>query len=305
MKINNHWLSAENAAEKIVISKTANAGDLIDPDYVVVHYTATDTASSAVDWFMNTSSNPDRIAAHIVLDLDGTITQLVPFNQKANHAGTSTWDGVDNFNSHSIGIEIVNTGFVEKLSNGSFRRMVGTDKNKKPIYKTYPATDSNRIIKGRHKHKFWTGKDNQNWFIFPDAQLKALYTLCKVLFQTYHLVNAVGHDDISPARKPDPGPAFPWDVFKTTVFGSTNNSGNIFTVNTEGANLRNSFSTSAPVLKKLTLGYELGLIETNGQWSKVYLVDRTADVLLKQGAKLRSIKTIGWIFTSLLTPKPA
>lgn len=303
MKINNHWLEPESAVEKIVISKTKNAGDLIDPDYVVIHYTATDNASAAIDWFMNTSSNPDKIAAHIVLDLDGTITQLVPFNQKANHAGTSTWDGVDNFNSHSIGIEIVNAGFVEKLSNGSFRRNMGLDKNKNPIFKTYPASDSSRIMKASHKHKFWTAKDNQYWFVFPDAQLQALYKLCKLLFATYHPVTAVGHDDISPARKPDPGPAFPWDSFKTNVFGSTNNSGKIFTINTEGTNMRSTFSTSAPVIKKLPPGYEVGLIETNGQWSKVYLVDKQQDVLIKQGTKMRSIKTIGWIFSSLLTLK--
>lgn len=294
MKIKNHWLEAESTAEKLVISKTKNAGDLIDPDYVVIHYTATDDAPAAVNWFMNTKDNPDKIAAHIVLDLDGTITQLVPFNQKANHAGTSTWDGVDGFNTHAIGIEIVNAGFVEKLSNGSFKR--GT--------KTYPASIANRIVKTKHKHKFWTAKDNQHWFTFPPAQLQALYKLCKLLFSTYQLVTGVGHDDISPCRKPDPGPAFPWTEFKTQVFGADNNIGNIYTVNTADTNLRGAASTTAPSLKKLAKGYEVGLIETNGQWSKVYLVDKKQDVLVTQGKKVRSIKTVGWIFSALLTPKP-
>ena len=298
MKIANHWLEAENANEKIAISKSGNAGELINPDYIVIHYTATDTASSAIDWFMNTSSNPNRIAAHIVLDLDGTITQLVPFNRKANHAGPSTWDGIDFFNSHAIGIEIVNPGFVEKLSNGSFRRRVTNSS-----FKTYPVTASNKIIKANHKHKFWTDKETRNWFAYPEAQLKALYKLCKFLFATYHLVNAVGHDDISPARKPDPGPAFPWDLFKTNVFGNTNDVGKIFTVNIDGTNLRASFSTRAAVLKKLPIGYEVGFIDTNGQWSKVYLVNKLSEVLVKQGNNLRSIKTIGWVFSSLLTVK--
>lgn len=294
MKIKNHWLEAEGT-EKIVISKTKNAGDLIDPDYVVIHYTATDDAGSAVNWFMNTSSNPDRIAAHIVLDKDGTITQLVPFNQKANHAGTSTWDGVDSFNSHSIGIEIVNAGFVEKLPNGSFRR--GN--------KAYSSSEGPNIMKAKHKHKFWTAKDNQHWFIFPDKQLQALYKLCKVLFATYQPVTAVGHDDISPARKPDPGPAFPWNEFKKQVFGTVNNIGNIYTVNTDGTNLRGGASTTTPSLKKLAKGYEVGLIETKGQWSKVYLADKKQDVLVTKNGVSRSMKTIGWIFTELLTPKPA
>jgi len=304
MIINNNFLEKENANEKLVISKTENAGDIIDPDYIVIHYTATDTAAEAVNWFMNTKDNPNRIAAHIVLDPDGTITQLVPFNRKANHAGPSTWSGVDFLNGHSIGIEIVNPGFVEKLSNGTFRRRIGEDKNGNPVFKTYPATDSNRIVKANHKHKFWTDKENQNWFIYPEPQLQSLYKLCKLLFETYHPVTAVGHDDISPARKPDPGPAFPWDTFKMNVFGSTNNVGKIFTVNTDGTNLRASFSTSAPSLKKLPVGFEVGLIETNGQWSKVYLVDKRSDVLTGQGSKVRSIKTIGWIFSSLLNLKP-
>ena len=303
MKIVNNFLEKETASEKLIISKSGNAGDIIDPDYVVVHYTATDTASAAVDWFMNTRNNPDKIAAHIVLDLDGTITQLVAFNRKANHAGASTWDSVDFFNSHAIGIEIVNPGYVEKLSNGSYRRKIGLDKNKNPVFKTYPATESSRIIKANHKHKFWVEKENQHWFIFPEPQLQALYKLCKLLFETYHCINAVGHDDISPARKPDPGPAFPWPIFKNNVFGLTNDVGKIFTVNTESTNLRASFSTSAPSIKKLPVGYEVGLIETNGQWSKVYLVDKKSEVLITVNGRPRSIKTIGWIFSSLLTIK--
>lgn len=302
MKITNNFLEV-NPSEKIVLSKTANTGDLIDPDFLVIHYTATDTASSAVDWFMNTKTNPARIAAHIVLDVDGTITQLVPFNRKANHAGTSTWDGIDFFNSHSIGIEIVNPGFVEKLSNGSFRRTIGLDKHKKPVFKTYPATDSDKIVKAVHKHKFWTAKDNQHWHAFPEAQLQSLYKLCKVLFANYQLVSALGHEDISPARKPDPGPAFPWDEFKMAVFGSPNNAGKIFSVNSADTNLRNAASTNSSILKKLPVGYEVGLIETNGQWSRVYLADKTGDVLQKVNGNLRSIKTIGWIFSTLLTLK--
>jgi N-acetylmuramoyl-L-alanine amidase len=298
MKIINNLLQADDASEKVNITLSPNVRELIDPDYVVIHYTATDTAGAAIDWFMNTKDNPDKIAAHIVLDVDGTITQLVPFNHRANHAGTSTWDGVNNFNFHSVGIEIVNAGFVEKLSDGTFRRSTG-----KNSFKTYPATDSKRIVKADHKHKFWTGNDNHFWFAYPHAQLQALYMLCKTLFDTYHLINAVGHDDISPARKPDPGPAFPWNDFKTTVFGSINNTGKIFTVNTDGTDLRTSFSTGSPSIKKLPVGFEVGLIETNGQWSKVYLAAKTADVLVKQGAQLRSIKTIGWIFTPLLTLK--
>lgn len=280
MNIKNHWLVKDNAEEKIKILKSGNARDPIDPDHLVIHYTATADAQSAINWFMDTKNNPDKIAAHIVLDYDGTITQLVPFNLRANHAGTSTWDGVESLNYHSIGIEIVNRGFADHPVNS------GTN---------------SKTIKASHKHKFW---DNiQNWYAFPDAQLQALYQVAKAIFETYQLISAVGHDDISPARKLDPGPAFPWDEFKQQVFGTVNNSGKVFTVNTDGTNLRAASSTNAASIKKLPVGYEVGLIETNGEWSKVYLVNSKSEVLITQNGKMRSIKTIGWIFSKLLTLK--
>jgi N-acetylmuramoyl-L-alanine amidase len=181
--------------------------------------------------------------------------------------------------------------------------MEGKDKRGNPIFRTFPAADSHRIIKADHKHKFWAGKETRNWFIYPDAQLRALYKLCKALFETYQMVTAVGHDDISPGRKLDPGPAFPWHEFKMNVFGNTNNTGNIYTVNTPDTNLRASFTTNSTSLKKLAAGAEVGLIKTNGQWSKVYLADKLTDVLVKNGKNQRSVKTIGWIFSALLSLK--
>ncbi|NCD70231.1 N-acetylmuramoyl-L-alanine amidase [Mucilaginibacter agri] len=291
MKIVDHWLVAETADEKIKISKSGNARDPIDPDYLIIHYTATDDASSAINWFMDTKNNPDHIAAHIVLNVDGTITQLIPFNCRANHAGTSTWDGVDSMNYHAIGIELVNPGFVTKHADGTFSR--STDGGTK----TYPASSSDKFMKIDHKHKFWP--NSHYWSKFPDPQLKALYELGKVIFDEYALVQAIGHDDISPARKADPGPAFPWATFKNRVFGHADNTGKIFVINTEGTNFRSEASTSASVKKKLSKGYEVGLIETKGQWSRVYLTNTQSEVLVDS----KSVKTIGWIFSSLLTLK--
>jgi N-acetylmuramoyl-L-alanine amidase len=301
MKIERNWLMAENNSEKIIKRETANQGHNIDPDYLVVHYTAGDDASNAINWFLNTSSNPQNIAAHIVLDVDGTITQLVPFNRKANHAGYSNWDGVTGFNIHSIGIEVVNPGYVEKLTDGSCRREISRHPvTKKPIYKTYPASTSSKIIKAKHKHKFWDAASNQHWFKFPQAQLDALYKMSKVIINHYQLVRAVGHDDISPARKPDPGPAFPWDIFKMQVNGAVDNIGKVYAVNTNGTNFRAQPSSSAAKIKTLNTGYEVGLIETNGLWCKVYLVNDKRDVVASDGS---SVKTVGWVHSSLLTLK--
>lgn len=298
MKIENHWLVAEANTEKIIKNPTDNARHNITPSYLIIHYTAGDTASSAIDWFKSVPpANPDRIAAHIVVDTDGTITQLVPFNRRANHAGYSNWNGTSGMNIYSIGIEIVNPGFVEKLSDGTFKRRIT-----KTSSKIYPASTASKIIQTKHKHKFWTDKENEYWFKFPQAQLKAVYELSKTLINHYHLINAIGHDDISPARKPDPGPAFPWDDFKLAVFGKTDNVGKIFVVNSSDghANFRTDHDTGATLIKKLNNGYEVGLIETFGQWCKVYLVDKKSDVVDSSG---QSIKSIGWIHGSLLKLK--
>jgi N-acetylmuramoyl-L-alanine amidase len=299
MIIENHWLKASLPHESIVKKPSPNIGHKIDLKYLVIHYTATDTALSAISWF-NTPppANPNRIAAHVVVDLDGSITQQVPFNRKANHAGFSVWDGgLSGFNLHSVGIEIVNPGYCLKLPDGSYSRIVNDD-----MHKSYPASfEGDRILNANHKHKFWTAADNHHWFLYPQVQLDAVFALCKLLMQQYHLTEALGHEDLSPGRKPDPGPMFPWDSLRKHLYGHSNQIGKIYTVSSPDgtANLRADHAASATKLKTLPNGYELGLIETFGNWSKVYLVDKLSDVI-KDG---KSIKTIGWVHSSLITLK--
>lgn len=47
---------------------------------------------------------------------------------------------------------------------------------------------------------------------FPDAQIAALTKLCKQLMKTHSIKpsHVLGHSDIAPARKDDPGELFPW-----------------------------------------------------------------------------------------------
>jgi N-acetylmuramoyl-L-alanine amidase len=124
--------------------------------------------------------------------------------------------------------------------------------------------------------------------------------MSKAIINEYQLLRAVGHDDISPARKPDPGPAFPWDDFKQNVNGQIDNIGKIYVVNEDATNFRASPSTSAPKIKTLNKGFEVGLIETAGLWNKVYLVNDKKDVVKADGS---SIKIIGWVHSSLLNLK--
>lgn len=51
------------------------------------------------------------------------------------------------------------------------------------------------------------GSDDQP---FTDAQYASLNSLIALLMQTYPIEDIVGHSDIAPGRKTDPGPHFDW-----------------------------------------------------------------------------------------------
>ncbi|MGX9308839.1 1,6-anhydro-N-acetylmuramyl-L-alanine amidase AmpD [Pantoea ananatis] len=50
-----------------------------------------------------------RVAAHCLIRRDGEIVQYVPFDQRAWHAGISQFEGRENCNDFSIGIELEGT----------------------------------------------------------------------------------------------------------------------------------------------------------------------------------------------------
>lgn len=45
---------------------------------------------------------------------------------------------------------------------------------------------------------------------FPDAQIDAVIKLCKDIQSRYPIKYVLGHSDVAPQRKQDPGEAFPW-----------------------------------------------------------------------------------------------
>lgn len=78
------------------------------PDMVVLHYTAMTSAEAARDWLCNPES---EVSCHYVIAEDGCCWQLVREDDRAWHAGRGCWGDVADVNSHSIGIELANTGF--------------------------------------------------------------------------------------------------------------------------------------------------------------------------------------------------
>lgn len=63
--------------------------------------------------------------------------------------------------------------------------------------------------------------DNNGVDSFSIAQVKTLLTLLAVLKQKYNIptANFIGHADIAPSRKSDPGILFPWKVLAEKGFG--------------------------------------------------------------------------------------
>lgn len=76
-------------------------------DMLVLHYTGMQTGEAA----LARMRDPDaKVSAHYLIWEDGRITRLVDESRRAWHAGLSLWQGEDDLNSRSVGIEIVNGG---------------------------------------------------------------------------------------------------------------------------------------------------------------------------------------------------
>ncbi len=128
---------------------------------LVLHYTGMPDAAGAI---ARLSDPAAKVSCHYLVAEDGQIVRMVAEDKRAWHAGKSHWRGVDNLNSCSIGIEIVNQG-----------------------------------------HEI-------GYRPFPEAQIDALIPLVADIVGRYGITrgNVVGHSDIAPARKQDPGELFPW-----------------------------------------------------------------------------------------------
>lgn len=77
------------------------------PDMILLHYTGMASSKKAIAWLTAPES---RLSSHYLIDEHGTITQMVPEEMRAWHAGQSHWAGVEDINSCSVGIEIHNPG---------------------------------------------------------------------------------------------------------------------------------------------------------------------------------------------------
>jgi N-acetylmuramoyl-L-alanine amidase len=77
------------------------------PDMILLHYTGMESGAAAEAWLCNPAS---EVSSHYLVHEDGRIDQMVRDSDRAWHAGKSSWHGMSDVNSCSVGIEIVNPG---------------------------------------------------------------------------------------------------------------------------------------------------------------------------------------------------
>ena len=130
-----------------------------------------DEISNCLDWDEHPFFDEIRgveVSAHLLIERSGKLVQFVSFCDRAWHAGQSCFDGRDNCNDYSIGIELE-----------------GTDEEP-----------------------------------YTDEQYLALSAVTGLLLEHYAQLGVdriVGHSDISPGRKTDPGPAFDWPRYRNAL----------------------------------------------------------------------------------------
>ena len=76
-------------------------------DMIVLHYTGMMSGEAACERLCDPAA---KVSSHYLVYEDGHTDQLVAEARRAWHAGLSSWQGVTDINSRSVGIEIVNPG---------------------------------------------------------------------------------------------------------------------------------------------------------------------------------------------------
>lgn len=128
---------------------------------LIMHYTGMKTGKEALDRMCDAQA---KVSAHYMVEEDGQIFQLVDEAKRAWHGGLAYWRGIEDINSASIGIEIVNKG-----------------------------------------HEW-------GYCEFPSAQMQSVAELSKAILDRHNILprDVIGHSDIAPIRKEDPGELFDW-----------------------------------------------------------------------------------------------
>jgi len=175
---------------------------------IILHFTANATLAACVRWFQSPSS---RVSAHYVVGRRGEVVQMVQESEKAWHAGLASLEGDTRVNSMSIGIEIVNWGELRKDEDGQFFCWPEATKGSGEYTRPYDIATYGSPVSG----------DGKWWAPYTQEQRDAVAKLCREIVARYPGVTRdriVGHSDVAPGRKTDPGPAWGMEEARDRVF---------------------------------------------------------------------------------------
>lgn len=235
--------------------ESPNIGGTLDsPTLLVMHFTASggEGPTGDADYFLKPAASA---SAHVVLGRDGAAKQVVPFSKKAWHTGVSVWRGRSQCNGFSIGVEIDNWGRLTQTADGSLKSWTGQ------------AVPADRAVRLVHKHE----QSPSWWEIYNERQLLALVDLTRLILRHYpSITEIVGHDDIAPGRKTDPGPAFPMQRFTSLVAGRGDEGPKSRTVYATKLNARGGPGLDYEVLGQFLHGTSVDLLyDSPGEWAQV------------------------------------
>jgi N-acetylmuramoyl-L-alanine amidase len=206
MQIASNRLVLDNNIPANFVTSPNHGGLLEEKAFIIIHFTEGQSFQAAVSWLVNPAS---KVSSHLVIGRNGEVTQLVPFDTIGWHAGVSTWGNYTNLNSFSVGIELDNAGMM-KRSGSQWISAFG---------KVYPESE---LLIAAHKNNPGVV---YGWHKYTDIQLKTTAQVVASLIRTYGFHEILGHDDIAPKRKWDPGPAFPMEQFRLDVAALVNADG--------------------------------------------------------------------------------
>lgn len=188
---NKGWLQSESGLIPIarVPSPHYTKHVRMVPDTIICHWTAGVSAQPAIRWFKHPRS---KVSAHFIIDRQGRITQCVSTSRRSWHAGRSSWRGRKSCNGFSVGIELVNPGPVVKIDANTVRL-----RNDKFFSKEEHMGED---------EDFLFEEGGKTYLRYPDKQTAALRHLMVALMRRYDIQHIVGHQDVAPKRKIDPGP---------------------------------------------------------------------------------------------------
>jgi N-acetylmuramoyl-L-alanine amidase len=263
MKIKNHRLVKGNGNPYPFV-RSPNQGGPVHHEYLVMHFTAGANADSSVRWLTNPEA---KASAHLVIGRNGSITQLVPFNKVAWHAGESRWENRVGLNRYSIGIELDNAGPLTRAGD-RWRSWFGREYS------------NDEVVVAVHKN----GGEECGWPIFPEEQITAARDVSLKLVRHYGLIDIVGHDDVAPGRKNDPGPAFPMQSFRGSIIGRKEDGDAVFETTTV-LNIRQGPGTQHEMISggPLPESTQVLVLNQKGSWRFVDVLAVVNDVMDMQG----------------------